>query len=316
MTSRRLRLVVAAEESAGIQLLRALMKTEHEIVAVVSREASGKGSASVHDLAGTLDLPRIPARRMDEDGFAGEIRLLEPDLLLNVHSLHILPEEVLEAPRLGAYNLHPGPLPEMAGLNVPSWAVFEGRDRHGVTVHRMEVGIDTGAIAYEEHFDVRPDETGLSLMLRCVRTGLPLVLRVVDDAAAERPIPASEQDLGRRRYYGREVPNGGWIDWTWPATRISAFVRACDYGPFPSPWGRPRTAVKGTTLEVTSVEADEDVEPSEPGVVIGVEPGAAVVASGRGVVRVKRVWKEGVATEPEQALCAGVRLQQTPAEGT
>jgi len=61
-----------------------------------------------------------------------------------------VPEAVLGVPARGAWNLHPGPLPRYAGLNAPSWAIYRGEQRHGVTVHRMDRGIDTGDIAYQE----------------------------------------------------------------------------------------------------------------------------------------------------------------------
>lgn len=316
MRSDRLRLLIVAEESAGIQLLRALLETDHDIVSVVCSETEEKGTSSVFHVARTMDIPRIPARLIPTEGFADEIRDLEPDLLLNVHSLHILPEDVLGVSRLGAYNLHPGPLPEMAGLNVPSWAIFEGRDRHGVTVHRMETGIDTGAIAYEERFDIGTDETALSLMSCCVRKGIPLALHVVTDAETGRGIPAKEQDPASRGYYGGEVPNGGWIDWTWPAERIDAFVRACDYGPFPSPWGRPKIAAQdGDVLEVTAVTVEGRCEPAELGLVTGLESGGIVVGAGTGSVRVMRIRKDGRAMEPGNLFRTGDRMRFPTSEG-
>ena len=67
------------------------------------------------------------------------------DLLLNVHSLYLIARRtVVAAPRIGSFNLHPGPLPEYAGLNTPSWAIYNGEREHGVTVHWMEPGVDTG----------------------------------------------------------------------------------------------------------------------------------------------------------------------------
>ena len=69
---------------------------------------------------------------------------------MNVHSLFLI-HPWSSAPTIGSFNLHPGPLPEYAGLNVPSWAIYEGEKRsHGVTVHWMDEGVDTGPIAWIE----------------------------------------------------------------------------------------------------------------------------------------------------------------------
>ena len=102
------------------------------------------------------------------------MRSEEIDLLLNVHSLYVIHADLVAAPRTGSFNLHPGPLPEYAGLNAPSWAIYHGESRHTVTVHWMEPGIDTGAIAYETSFEIAEDDTGLSLSARCVREDCPV----------------------------------------------------------------------------------------------------------------------------------------------
>jgi UDP-4-amino-4-deoxy-L-arabinose formyltransferase/UDP-glucuronic acid dehydrogenase (UDP-4-keto-hexauronic acid decarboxylating) len=127
------------------------------------------------------------------------------DLLLNVHSLYVLPEPLLRVPALGAWNLHPGPLPRYAGLNAPSWAIYRGEQRHGVSVHRMEAGIDTGDIAYQESFPIAAADTGLSVALRCAQVGVALLHRLLEDAAAGS-IPRLAQDAAQRTYFGRGVP--------------------------------------------------------------------------------------------------------------
>lgn len=299
--SRRLRVALIAEESAGLQVLRALAATEHEVVAVVASESARAGLSGVFDVAGTMGVPRVPAALMAGADFPDRVRGWASDLILNVHSLFLLPGAVLELPSLGAYNLHPGPLPEMAGLNVPSWAILEGRREHGVTVHRMEVGIDSGAIAYQERFEIDTEETGLSLMSRCARKGVQLVQRLVEDAASGRAIPALVQDRTLRRYYRREVPDHGWVDWRWPAARIVAFVRACDYGPFPSPWGRPRTVAGGDEITIARASVVTFPNAAEPGTVVSVDSDEATVATGEGFVRMRSL-------PPQRRLHPGVVL--------
>jgi len=159
-----------------------------------------------------------------------------------VHSLHVVRKEVLAAPTIGAFNLHPGPLPRYPGLNAVSWAIFRGEQTHGVTVHWMDPGIDTGDIAFQSNFAIDPDDTALSLSFKCVREGTALMLRLLETATADpEAIPRLKQDLAGREYFGREVPSEGWISWSWPASKVVNFVRACDYMPFASPWGQPRT---------------------------------------------------------------------------
>src|SRR5262245_45811537 len=148
----------------------------------------------------------------------------EVDVLLNVHSLFRIDPAVVAAPRIGSFNLHPGPLPRYAGLNAPSWAIYNGETSHAVTLHWMDAEIDTGAIVYSSSFEITDRDTGLSVSATCAREGLPLVTRLLEVAAAEPDsIPAEPQDLTDRQYFGREIPNDGHIDWARPSRELVDF---------------------------------------------------------------------------------------------
>ena len=257
-----MRIALFCEEAAGTRVLELLAQKAHPVVALLTTEGSAPWR-----LADKLGLRPLPAARVREPDFAAELARAAPELVLNVHSLYIVPPAVLAVPRLGAYNLHPGPLPGCAGLNAPSWAIYHGWKRHGVTVHRMEPGIDTGAIAYEEHFAIEPHDTGLTLALRCAQRGVELIRKLLDcDPGC---IPAKEQDLSQRRYFGRGVPQGGRIDWNAPARRIHDFVRACDYRPFVSPWGTPEAILENALVAISKTALTGQPCDAPPGIAKG-----------------------------------------------
>jgi methionyl-tRNA formyltransferase len=237
--------VLAGEESAGLQLLSALARSEHHLVAVLAEPPKPAATTvSVWKAASELGFPTWLASGVRTPELGERLRSEGVDILLNVHSLHRIHPDVLSAPKLGAFNLHPGPLPRYAGLNSVSWAIFRGEQTHGVTVHRMDAGIDTGPVVYQSSFPIRPEDTALSLSLACVREGVRLMLRLLEVAAANPAhIPMLPQSLDTREYFGREVPGQGWMSWSWPARRVVDFVRACDFFPFHSPWGHPRTCL-------------------------------------------------------------------------
>jgi methionyl-tRNA formyltransferase len=258
-----MRIALFCGEAAGARVLEALAKSGHELTHVLTAEAS-----PAWPLAAKLGLRPQPARRVREPSFAAELAGAGVELILNVHSLYIVPPAVLAAARLGAYNLHPGPLPHYAGLNAPSWAIYNGEARHGVTVHRMEPGIDTGAIAFQEEFSTAENDTGLSVALRCAQKGVALVNRLVDTLARDPGgLSLTPQNLEKRRYFGKEVPQGGRIDWNAPARRIYDFVRACDYAPFPSPWGTPVAKLEGREVGVLKVGLTGELCDAPPGTV-------------------------------------------------
>jgi methionyl-tRNA formyltransferase len=263
------RIALICGEAAGARLLQALAHSGHELVAVL---ASGPAAP----LAARLGHRPLAPARVREAGFAAELAAAGVELLLNVHSLFLLPDDVLRVPTRGAWNLHPGPLPRYAGLNAPSWAIYHGEARHGVTVHRMESGIDTGDIAFQDIFPVTESDTGLSLALRCAEKGVALLQRLLDPGTR---IPRLPQDAARRSYFGRGVPQQGRIEWGAPARRIYDFVRACDYHPFPSPWGVPRARLGQDEVEIRKVALTGEPSDARPGTVKTRDSGTLVACA-------------------------------------
>jgi methionyl-tRNA formyltransferase len=242
-------ILLVGEESAGIQMLRLLGQSGHRIVAVMASPTKNNGTANLWSIAEKLGHETWPAKLVKDPALADEIRAREVDILLNVHSLFVINGEVLSAPRIGSFNIHPGPLPRYAGLNAPSWAIYRGESSHGVTVHKMVPGIDAGPVAYQALFDIEETDTGLSLSSKCVKAGIPLLSRLLESASlGAQAIPLIDQDMTKREYFGREVPNDGRIIWSSLAREVLDFIRACDYLPFRSPWGHPRASWKGQEI--------------------------------------------------------------------
>ena len=275
--------MIAAEETAGLQALRWIAAQEGvELVAVLTTAPSGtKRGVGVADVAGRLGCTLLPAEQVREPSFGRWMRAERIDLLLNVHSLYVIHDEVVAAPRIGSFNLHPGPLPGYAGLNAPSWAIFNGERRHAVSLHWMAAGIDNGAIAYDAWFDLDPTATGLSASIQCVRLGLPLIEALVATALTNPgAIPARPQNQAERRYYKRgDIPFGGKLDWGLPAATLDAFIRAADYHPMPSPWGHPTACLDGIPLGIVKVRRTERACDAAPGTLAMGEAGAIEVAT-------------------------------------
>lgn len=301
-------MLLVAEEAAGIQVLRLIAGSDYRLVAVMTAPPTRGGGATVASVADGLGVPVLPSARVREPELAEWIRSEQVDLLLNVHSLFVAHADVVAAAAVGSFNLHPGPLPEYAGLNAPSWAIYNGESRHAVTVHWMEPGIDTGAIAYEQSFDIGQDETGLSLSARCVREGLPLLERLLEDAAGGGELPKRPQDLSRRRYFGREVPQDGKVEWGRPAQEVVAFVRACDFFPFASPWGHPVARLDGSEVSILKAGSTGEAASPEPGTVGRVTDGSATVAAADEWVAVSRVSVNGEVEDAASVLRPGARL--------
>jgi methionyl-tRNA formyltransferase len=301
-----LNVLLVGAESAAIQVLNGLARSGHQVVGVLADEPTVSIGEGLSGAAERLGIQTIEAANVKDPSFGRWIAEREIDLLLNVHSLSIAADEVVSAPRIGSFNLHPGPLPAYAGMNVFCWAVYNGEPRHAVTLHWMDAGLDTGRIAYEEWFPITDRDTGLSVFSKCVRAGVPLVFRLLEQAATDPSgIPRRRQVGERRLYLRRDVPHDGPIDWNQPARRLRDLVRACDFGPFPSPWERPVAPLGGVTATITAAALTGERCTAAPGTVGGADEDGVRVATADEWLTVRGTAEDGRPVRPLDAHAGG-----------
>jgi methionyl-tRNA formyltransferase len=300
--------LLIAEQAAGIRTLQLLAQSASRVVAVMA-SPTRQGAVSLWDLAAKSGYATWPAAWARDPNFATHVRDAAVDLILNVHSMVVIRKEVLEAPRLGSFNLHPGPLPRYAGLNSVCWAIYRGETEHGVTLHKLVSEIDAGPIVFQETMAIDSEETGLTLTAKCVGVGLPLVGRLLE-AAAQGPtnIPLVPQDLSKREYFGREVPAKGQLSWNLPARRIDNFVRASDFFPFPSPWGAPRTKRGDSTFGIAKVRLTGRQADVPPGTVGAQTREGVEVACADEWLVVRQIFSEGKYIPARHEFKAGDRF--------
>ncbi len=304
--ARKLRVILAAEEGAGAQAMKALAASGHDIVAVLADAPDQAGAASLAGAAQRQGFQVWPGSIVRHASGATAIRGAEADLLLNVHSRHIVCDEVLQAPLIGAFNMHPGPLPRYAGLNGVSWAIYNREQMYGVTIHWMTRRIDAGDIAYQSVFPIEDDDTPLSLMRKCVANGILLFGELLRAASLDcRAIPRVRQNLGDRTYFGEQVPEEGRLSWNRPARDIAGFVRACEYWPYDSPWGYPKTRWRGREFGVMKAAQTGVPCAAEPGTVERCDDSGALVAAADEWIRVRRIMVDGHVARPHEILQPG-----------
>jgi methionyl-tRNA formyltransferase len=301
--------VLVADTAAGMRVLQVLAQSGVRIAAVMARQPTPGPTAGVWELSRRLGFQTWPVEQVKDPDLGERIRHCRVDILLNVHSLFRIHKDVLEAPRLGSFNLHPGPLPRYAGLNSVSWAIYRGEREHGVTLHRMQATIDAGPIVYQEIISIACDDKGLSLTTKCVNAGIPLILRLIE-TASRRPadIPSIPQDLSNREYFGHEIPQNGNLSWDRPARQVIDFIRACDYLPFRSSWGLPRTRLGTSILGVAKAMPTGRPADRPPGTVGGASDGAVEVACVDEWLLVRHLQLGGTIIPAIEVLKKGDRL--------
>ncbi|HEX4997528.1 MAG TPA: formyltransferase family protein [Terriglobia bacterium] len=302
-----LRILVLAEEGAGGQALNAIARCGHKVVAVMT---SAGESNSVAAAAHRYGYDIWPASDITDLKVADRIRSERVDLLFNVHSRHIIKEPILQAARIGSFNMHPGPLPEYAGLNCVSWAIYRGVKSYGVTLHWMTRIIDAGAVAYRHDFPIEDNDTPVSLTHKCVKFGVPLILKLIDVASQDpSTIPSMPQDLTRREYFDSRIPEGGRLSWNRRAGEIVDFVRACDYAPFYSPWGLPKASCENREIFIVKADRTHQKCDVHPGVVGRCDPDGTLIATADEWVSIRQLKIDGQSVKPYTALKSGLVLQ-------
>ncbi len=299
----------------GIAALQALDDAGARVAAVVTpSNRSGEDVNRIAEFALGREMPIWvqPARR-DIDPFVQRLRAAAPDLIVVWSYSMLLPQAVLDVPRLGAVNVHGGLLPEYRGGHVMQWAIINGEADTGVTLHYLDVGIDTGPVIADARFSIRDDDDAVGVKARLKDSGVGLLRRWWPEIAAGTA-PRRAQDETRAHYWPMRGPEDGRIDWTAPGDAICRLVRAlaCNApGAFVEVDGRVVTIRGAQPLPPTPVVA-------RPGQVVAVESGGARVRAGDGEVLVTALLAGGVHiqhAEIARVLSPGMSLAASPPPG-
>ncbi len=204
--------------------------------------------------------------------------------IFSINSTMILSKDILEMASEGALNLHPGILPEYAGMHTHQWAIRNGENRFGVTLHWMNSNIDQGNVVYQSIFSIKEKETGLSLYLKCQMEGIKLIQKAFNDIINGICLPSIPQKLSNRKFYTDKMAQNGKINWREDSQKVLRFIRAADYGPFTSPSYKPFSKVNGILIIISEAEIATDILP--PGKIKVSEMGEILVGTGNGSIRI------------------------------
>jgi methionyl-tRNA formyltransferase len=301
-----MRLAFLGTPDIAAACLRAVAAAGHEVAAVYAQPPAprGRGQAlrpsPVQALADALSLPvRTPAS-MRDPAEVETFRALDLDAAVVVAYGQILPREVLEAPRLGAFNLHASLLPRWRGAAPIQRAIMAGDAETGVQVMRMTEGLDEGPILSTARLAIAPDQTAGTLHDRMAEAGADLLAATLADIAAGRAIETPQADEGAT--YAKKISaRTARLRWTRPAAELDCKIRGLS--PFPGAWFEapgPRGPVRVKAL-LSRAEAGSGA----PGEVLD---DALLVATGEGAVRLLRLQREGRGPQDAADFLRGLPL--------
>lgn len=288
----RLRIVFAGTPEFAVPALDALHAAGHPLVAVYTQpdRPAGRGqslSASpVKCRALELGLGVEQPASLKSAEAVTRLRELGADLMVVVAYGLILPQAVLDVPRLGAWNIHASLLPRWRGAAPIQRAILAGDASTGVTIMQMEAGLDTGPMLLVRETPIGPREHAGSLHDRLAALGAEAIVATIEAWHAGRVTPRVQPSEGAT-YAAKLRKEEALIDWRQPAVAIDAQVRAFN------PWPVAETRWDGRQLRVWQAEPDPTTAAALPGTVLEGAGDRFVVATGAGALRLTQVQLAG-----------------------
>ncbi|BBT13969.1 methionyl-tRNA formyltransferase [Metapseudomonas otitidis] len=285
-----LRLVFAGTPEFAAEHLKALLDTPHQIVAVYTQpdRPAGRGQklmpSPVKQLALQHGLPVLQPPTLRDPAAQEELRALAPDLMVVVAYGLILPQAVLDIPRLGCINSHASLLPRWRGAAPIQRAVQAGDAESGVTVMQMEAGLDTGPMLLKVTTPITAGDTGGSLHDRLAQLGPQAVVQAIAGLAAGT-LQGEVQDDALATYAHKLNKDEARIDWSRPADELERLVRAFN------PWPICHSTLDGQPLKVLAAEPAEGR--GQPGQILDASKDGLTVACGEGALRLTRLQLPG-----------------------
>ncbi|AMA47713.1 methionyl-tRNA formyltransferase [Pseudomonas alabamensis] len=285
-----MRIVFAGTPEFAAEHLKALLDSPHDVVAVYTQpdRPAGRGQklmpSPVKQLAALHGIPVLQPPTLRAAEAQAELAALAPDLMVVVAYGLILPQAVLDIPRLGCINSHASLLPRWRGAAPIQRAVQAGDAESGVTVMRMEAGLDTGPMLLKVSTPISAQDTGGSLHDRLANLGPAAVLQAIA-GLEDGSLSGEIQDDTLATYAHKLNKDEARLDWTRPAVELERLVRAFN------PWPICHSTLEGAAIKVLGAELS--TEQGQPGEILSASKDGLVVACGAQSLRLTRVQLPG-----------------------
>ena len=301
------------------------------VVAVVTQPDKPKGRdlkltpSPVKILAEKLNLPVLQPPKARDEKFIGELRELKADLMVVVAYGQILPQTILDLPPHGCLNVHTSLLPKYRGAAPIQWAIADGNSETGVTIMKMDTGLDTGPVLSIRRTPILPADDSQTLHDRLAQLGAELLVETIPDYVAGKIQPQPQPATGST-YAAKIKREDGKIIWSQPAMQVWNRLRA--FTPWPGAFtflgsaglrpgvlepffaehaGSETGAPRPQLLKIWKAEVVE--KNGVAGVILSADKSGIVVGCGEKALRILELQREGGKRLPAEAFLMGFPLQ-------
>jgi len=295
-------------ELAGASLSALLHAPAFEVVGVATQPDRPKGRdlklqpSPVKQIAARAGLPVFQPEKARDENFLAELRRRQPDLIAVAAFGQILPKSILELPPFGCLNVHTSLLPKYRGAAPIQWAILNDEHETGVTIMKMDAGLDTGDMLTQRATPIGPEDNAETLHNRLAQLGAELLVQTIPDYVAGK-IRAQPQQAERATHAPKIKKEDGQIDWRLPARAIWNRVRAF------TPWPGAFTHLPASLQLLKIWQAEVVSQSGPPGEILGADKTGVVVGCGQDALRILTLQREGGRRLSAQEFIAGHALK-------
>ena len=308
-----MRLAFLGTPAFAVPTLERLVARGHQVLAAVTHPDRPKGRGQtlapppVKEAALRLGVPVYQPERIKRPESVDYLRSLAPEAMVVVGYGQIIPQSIIDIPPLGILNVHASLLPRYRGAGPIQWAIVNGETVTGVTIMRIDAGLDTGPMLLKAATAIGADETALDLGRRLSVMGADLLIEALDALAAGRIVP-QPQENAQASYAPMLKKEDGRIDWSRSAAQIHNQVRGMQ------PWPGAYSIFRGGALHVWRARPVEAGAGHPPGTLVRIKP--LLVACGAGALELIEVQMEGRKRMPAADFANGQRLVENEILGS
>jgi methionyl-tRNA formyltransferase len=279
-------------ELAAVSLGALLHEPAFQVVAVVTQPDRPKGRdlklqpSPVKEIAQKIGLRVLQPEKARDEKFIADLSKLQPEVITVAAFGQILPKKILELPRFGCLNVHTSLLPKYRGAAPIQWAIANGETETGVTIMKMDAGLDTGDILTQQTTPIHDTDTAATMHDRLARLGAELLVKTIPDYISEK-IQSRPQAADLATYAPRIKKEDGRIDWQLPAKTIWNRMRAF------TPWPGAFTLMPGQPQLLKIWEAEVVQRDGAPGEILEAGKSGIVIACSKDSLRVTALQREG-----------------------
>lgn len=292
---KKLNIIFAGTPDFAATHLQALLNSEHRVIAVYTQpdKPAGRGkklqASPVKQLAEAHGIPVFQPKSLRTAEAQAELAALNADVMVVVAYGLILPQAVLDAPRLGCLNVHGSILPRWRGAAPIQRAIWAGDLESGVTIMQMNAGLDTGDMLHKVYTPISPLETSASLYAKLAEIAPPALLEVLDNLERGKYAP-EKQDESLANYAEKLSKDEAKLDWQLSAAQLERNIRAFN----PAPVAYLNLNVNGTEERVKVYQAEVLPHQAKPaGSVLAVEKNGIQIATADGVLNLTQLQPAG-----------------------